>query len=89
MKKILQSKIAALFLLALIVAAIILTFRVRSEWWMFIDLFFAFMMAFNHLMALTLGKFSVKAAKMLDTIALVCGILFVIAIIVLFFLMEY
>ena len=79
MKHFLRTKIAAIFLLAIVVAVIVVTFQMRTHWWMFCDLFFAFMAAFCRLMSLTLGKLSPFAGIKLRIASLVFGILFVIA----------
>lgn len=79
--KILNSKIFTYILLACTVATIILTFKMRTEWWMFIDIFFLFMAVFSHLMAQSIRKLIPASAKTLDKIALVIFILFIIALI--------
>lgn len=81
MKKLLKSKAVAAILLILVVVSIICSFKVRTAPWMFIDVFFLFMAAFTHLMALIISKFSIPSSKTLENIALVCGILFVLAFI--------
>ncbi len=78
MKKLLKSKIAAWGVLLLIILMIIATFSLRNEWWAFFDVFFLFMMAFTHLLALNLTRMSPAAGKKLDIITLffaICGIL--------------
>ena len=77
--KFFRTKIAAILLLAMVVAVIVVTFQMRTQWWMFCDLFFAFMAAFCRLMSLTLGKLNPFAGIKLRFAALVFGILFVIA----------
>lgn len=79
MKSFFRTKIAAIFLLGIVVAVIVVTFRMRTHWWMFCDLFMAFMAAFCRLMSLTLGKISPFAGIKLRFASLVFGILFVIA----------
>lgn len=82
MSQLLKSKIATIIVLLIVVAAIALTFNLRTAWWSFIDIFCAFMMVFCHLFALLLYKMSPHACRKLDFIALVFGILFVISFIV-------
>lgn len=84
MKNLLNSRIATWCALAVIVVVIILTFHMRVQWWAFIDIFFAFMMAFSHLAALYLGKMLGRAAKTLDKCAVVFGICFIVS-----FIAEY
>lgn len=54
----------------------------RSAWWSYSDLFFIFMMAFSHLAALYLKRFSASASKTLEQVAMACGVLTVLAFIV-------
>lgn len=74
-----------LALLALIVAIIYIaiTFRLRKElgWWAFIDCFALFMTVFTWLMALLIGQMIPHSGKILAKIALVFGILFILALI--------
>lgn len=86
MKKLLKSKIAALCLVAVIVVVICVTFSHRTVWWMFADVFFAFMTAFTHLMALTVERMNVYSYRKLETAATLFGVLFVISFIVEFIL---
>lgn len=88
MQRFLKSKIVALFLLAIVVAGVILSFERRTEWWMFGDIFFAFMMTFSHLMALTLGKLNPPAARKLEYAACIFGVLFVVAFLIEFFVIQ-
>lgn len=86
--KLLKSKILSLIALLLVVIVIVLTFRMRDQWWMFIDMFCAFMMTFCHFAALLLEKVNPFSSKKLDIIALVFGVLFVISFIVEFFIFQ-
>lgn len=81
MGKLTRSRLVAWAALAVVVTVICLTFSMRGEWWCFIDIFFAFMMVFCHLLALYLGKMSPVACRKLDFLALVFGILTVLAIV--------
>ena len=77
-----------LALLALIVSIvyIVVTFRFRKElgWWAFADCFALFMSVFTWLMSLVISGMIPHSGQMLAKIALVFGILFVIA-----FVAEY
>lgn len=83
-----ESKGLAWGALVIVVFLIILTvsLRIVNEVWEYSSLFCAFMTVFCHLMALNLRKMSLAASRKLDVIALVFGILTVIAIIVIFIL---
>lgn len=81
-----KSKIAATVALLLTIAAIIMTAVMRAPWWWYTAEFFAYMGAFSHLVALVLEKRNPYVGRILDRCALVFGILFVVALIVLFFL---
>lgn len=74
-----------LALLALIVAIvyIAITFRFRKElgWWAFIDCFALFMTVFTWLMSLVISNMIPHSGKILSKIALVFGILFILALI--------
>ena len=56
LKKILGNTLISVILVVLSVVYIIATFRMRTEWWMNFDMFFAFMAAFCHLMAALFTK---------------------------------
>lgn len=70
----------ALALLA-VVLLIGFTFKLRTEWWCFIDVFCFFMAAFIQLMALTLGAKIPAAGKKFSTIAMIMFIAGIIALI--------
>ena len=76
----------SLALLALIISIvyIALTFRFRKElgWWAFADCFALFMAVFTWLMSLVIARMIPHSGKVLSKIALIFGILFVIALIV-------
>lgn len=88
MSKILESKAWAGVLLVIIILIICFTFKMRTEWWCFIDVFFAFLMAFMHLMALMLRRMSVIAARKLDKIALICLIMMILSLITEFIILR-
>ena len=74
-----------LALLALIVTIVYIavTFRFRKElgWWAYVDCFSLFMAIFTWLMSLIIGKMIPHSGLMLAKIALVFGILFIIALV--------
>lgn len=75
-----------LALIALIISIIYIavTFRFRKElgWWAYADCFALFMAVFTWLMSIVISRMIPHSGKLLATIALVFGILFVIALIV-------
>lgn len=76
---------------AIVVAAVVCAVCMpgfKHFWWQTFDIFFAFMMVFCHLAALYLYKMSLDASKKLDFLALIFGILAVIAFIVIFFVSQ-
>lgn len=79
------SKKMLLALLALIVSIVYIavTFRFRKElgWWAFSDCFALFMAVFTWLMSLVISRMIPHSGKLLATIALVFGILFVISLV--------
>ena len=85
---ILQSKGVAWASMLLIVAVVIFTICMRYvvSIWDYLSIFFAFMMVFCHLMALSLKKMSSNASRKLDYAALIFGILAVLAVILIFIL---
>lgn len=77
-----KSKITALAAMAVIVVMLFLTFPMRPSWWYVSDIFLAFMMAFAHLMSITLEGMSPAASRKLEYVAAALGFLTVIAMIV-------
>lgn len=80
------SKKMLLAFLALIVSIVYIavTFRFRKElgWWAFFDCFALFMAVFTWLMSMVISRMIPHSGKLLATIALVFGILFVISLVV-------
>ena len=78
-----------LALAALIVSVVYIavTFRFRKElgWWAFSDCFALFMTVFTWLMSLVISRMIPHSGQVLSKIALVFGILFVIALVVEYF----
>lgn len=81
-----KSRITAWLALAIVIALLVLTFNMRGAWWEYIDIFFAFLMTFTHLLAVYFQKLT-GISRQLDMTALVCGLLMIISLIVEFFLM--
>lgn len=61
---------------------------IKNNLWEMTDLFFLFMGAFSHLMAISLAKMSKSASGTLDRISLVCIILAIISFIVIYFILA-
>ena len=80
-KPIMKSKAAAWAAFVVIVILMAITFGLRPVWWTFADMFFAFMMVFCHLMAVYLVKLNIHSSRKLDFMALVFGILTIVALI--------
>lgn len=86
MYSILKMKGVAWGALVLIVVWLVLVLKTPALWWCYIAPFFAFMMVFCHLAALYLNKVSNVASRKLDLIALIMGVLSIIAVIVVAFI---
>ena len=84
----LKSKTAAWIAMAIVIVLIAITFKYRTEWWCFTDIFFAFMFVFCHLLALNIVKLSPIASRKLDMASLVFGILAVVSFIVEYILIN-
>ncbi len=82
MKRVLRSTPLAFGALLLVMLILVLSFKLRSYWWSYFDIFFAFMMVFCHLIALMFAKINARASARLDFIALICGILTVVGFVV-------
>lgn len=78
----LKSKLIVALAFLAVVICICFTFKMRSAWWCFIDIFCFFMATFTQLMALTLGAKIPAAGKKFTLIALCFAIAGVIALIV-------
>lgn len=81
MNKLLQSKPIAWLAFAVVIVILVVTFPYRHTWWAFIDIFFAFMTVFSHVVALTIEKLNPYGARKLDKIALYLLVLTVLAVI--------
>ena len=83
-----ESKALAWCAMIAVVALVIITvcLHVVDKVWEYSSIFCAFMMVFCHLMALNLRRMSPSAARKLENIALIFGVLTVVAIIVIFIL---
>lgn len=83
--KIKTSKILAWVAMVVILVSLVLAFIFHLGWWVFVDIFFAFMMAFCHLLSVYMAK--VKGiSQQLDNAALICGVLMVVSIAINIFL---
>lgn len=78
-----KKMLLALFALIVSIVYIVVTFRFRKElgWWAFSDCFALFMAVFTWLMSLVISRMIPHSGKLLATIALVFGILFVISLV--------
>lgn len=76
--------------LILTIVMIAITFRFRKElgWWAFIDCFTLFMTLFSWLMSEVIGIMIPNSGKLLQKIAIVFGILTIVAWIVEYLLMH-
>lgn len=81
MSNLLRSKSLAWAAMAIVVIVIVATFNFRPAWWAFIDEFFAFMMVFCQLVSVYIFRINQFAAKKLQVIAAICGILMILSII--------
>lgn len=85
MKKIyrsfIESRIVSWIALFVIVLWIVMQLRTPDPWWTYLSIFFAFMMVFCHLAALYLFSISWRASHKLDSLSILCGILFVVALV--------
>ena len=82
-----QKLLLALLALIVSIAYIAVTFRFRKElgWWAFSDCFALFMSVFTWLMSLVISRMIPHSGKVLAKMALLFGILFVIALVVEYF----
>lgn len=80
------AKILAWSAMILVVACIVLAFLLHLHTWTFVDIFFAFLMAFCHLLSVYMSK-AKGISRQLDMAALVCGVLMVVSLIVDYFLL--
>ena len=82
MSKLLESKVTAWIAMLLVVALVVLSFLLHTPWWGFIGIFFCFLGVFAHLSSLYLRRMSRSAGRKLETTALICIILAVVALVV-------
>ena len=82
MRSILKMKSVAWGALVLVVEWLGFIIGTPAPWWTYTSVFFAFMMVFCHLAALYIYKVSPRASRKLDVIAMIMGILFMVALIV-------
>lgn len=79
--KMIDSKILAWAAMLLAIIMLVLCVAMKPlVWWQYLDVFFAFMMAFLHLLAVNFRKLT-AISRQLDMAAMVCAVLFIIAFI--------
>lgn len=81
MGSILKSKGIAWFALAVAIIVLVVTFRLRTVWWGFIDVFFMFMAAFVNVVSVSVSKINPIVARKLNTCALIFVVLWVVSLI--------
>lgn len=81
MTRFFRSKLFAWLAFALVIVMIVATFAVRTEWWKFIDVFFAFMAAFINLVSVTIKRINPIVSGMLNKWTAIFCILFILAFI--------
>lgn len=82
MNKLAKSKLLAWCVLVIIVIIMFVTFDTSMPWWSYVSEFFAFMMAFTHLLAVNFYKLNSIASSKLEKFAILFGVLMILAIIV-------
>lgn len=80
-RKLLTSKLWAMIYLLIVVVIIIATFKMRTQWWCYFDIFFAFMTAFCHFIATLFAKLIPAEAIRLEKIALGMAVAMVVSLI--------
>lgn len=78
----LNSKGAAWCAFFIIIIALIFTFSVRTVWWSFFDIFFAYMATFFHLIAIYAKPRLYAIGRQMELVAAVFFILAIIAFII-------
>ena len=83
MISIMKKVLLALLALMVSIIYIALTFRFRKElgWWAYSDCFALFMSVFSWLMSLVIARMIPHSGKVLSKIALIFGILFILALV--------
>lgn len=81
MKNFLNSKLTAWLAFGLVIVMIVVTFKMRTAWWAFSDIFFVFMATFINLVSVTVKKINPIVSNKLNTWTLIFGILFICAFI--------
>ncbi len=80
--KLQRSKIAAVTGLFLLMAVMVFTMVLHAPWWAYIYLFFLFMSEFSHLCALITERMNPAASRKLERVAVVCGVIGIVAVVV-------
>ena len=81
MKNIFNSKLTAWLAFALVIVLLVATYQMRTVWWAFIDVFFAFMASFVNLVSVTVRHINPIVSRKLNIWTLVFGVLFVLTFI--------
>lgn len=79
--KIFKTKWAAWAAFILVLVLLVGTFNLRTVWWAFIDIFFAFMAAFTNLLAVTVNRLNPYVSNKLYLWAFIFCILWVLSLI--------
>ncbi|MDE6340223.1 MAG: hypothetical protein K2K97_10630 [Muribaculaceae bacterium] len=83
-----QSKAVAWILFVLIIIWLVCDIIIGGPWWFYLPVFLAFMSSFCNLASLYLAKISPSASKKLATIQTVLGVLFLIALLIVYYFMN-
>lgn len=89
MTRFFRSKLFAWLAFALVIVLLVLTFSIRTVWWAYIDVFFAFMASFINVVAVSVEKINPIVSKMLNKWVFTFCILFIIAFIGEWFALYY
>ena len=91
MNKMMKSKGVAwggMFVMVVVTVVCMLMPGVKEHWWELTDVFAGFMMVFCHLAALYLENLNPEAGKRLDMIAMLFGILAIVAFFCIYFIAQ-
>ncbi len=80
-----KTKTGGWILFVIVVIWIISVVSIGEPWWSYLPVFFAFMSTFCNLASIYIAKISPVAAKKLNTIQTVLGVLFLIALFVVYY----
>ena len=80
MSKLRESKPLAICAMVLVMVVLVLIAFMNPDWWEYIPVFFAFMMAFFHLLAVFMARVP-RMSRLLDLWAFAFGVLMIVGII--------